>query len=234
MSTVRPAPGGGKYVAITPVRAVGWFGRFGDRHQGILRTELTDDQVSVLAGDGTIAVVRVPFAPLRTGAGVRIDWLPGDPPLRRPGLAVDDLVAHLLLPRRIGLLLVRLGGHSVGIAVAGRVLTSATDHKQVHGRNKAGGWSQQRFARRRANQAQASFADAADTCARVLRPRAAELDALICGGDRTAIDTVLADTRLTPLAAVRQPPFLAGPEPRLRVLQATPEQFRAVTVTLDP
>ncbi|HEX9336872.1 MAG TPA: acVLRF1 family peptidyl-tRNA hydrolase, partial [Pseudonocardiaceae bacterium] len=218
MSTVRPAPGGGKYVAITPVRAVGWFDRFGDRHQGILRTELTDDQVSVLARDGTIAVVRVPFAPLRTAAGVRIDWLPGEPPLRRPGLAVDDLVAHLLLPRRIGLLLVRLGGHSVGIAVGGHVLTSATDRKQVHGRNKAGGWSQQRFARRRAGQARDALRAAADDAVRVLVPALPELAAVVLGGDRRALDTLRADQRLTNVFAMALPRVLDVPEPRRTVL----------------
>ena len=38
----------------------------------------------------------------------------------------------------------------------------------VQGRTKAGGWSQQRFARRRANQAHALWNDAADVAARIL------------------------------------------------------------------
>jgi hypothetical protein len=200
------------------VRVVGWFGRFGDRHQGILRTELTGDQVSVLAGDGTIAVVEVPFAPLRTAAGVRFDWLAGEPPLCRPGLAVDDLVAHLLLPRRIGLLLVRLGGHSVGIAAAGRVLTSVTDRRQVHGRHKAGGWSQQRFARRRAGQARDALRAAADDAVRVLVPALPELVAVVLGGDRRALDTLRADQRLTDVFAMAQSRVLDVPEPRRTVL----------------
>jgi hypothetical protein len=45
---------------------------------------------------------------------------------------------------------------------------------------------------------------------------------------------VLADARLEPLTALRRAPFLPVPEPRLRVLQATPEQFRAVQISLDP
>ncbi|HEY3608868.1 MAG TPA: acVLRF1 family peptidyl-tRNA hydrolase [Pseudonocardiaceae bacterium] len=218
MSTVRPASGGGKYVAIPPVRVVGWFGRLGDRHQGILHTDLTDYQVSVVAGDGTLAVVDVPFAPLRTATGVRLDWLAGEPPLRRPGLAIDDLVAHLLVPRRIGLLLVRLGGHSVGIAAGGRVLTSATDHKQVHGRNKAGGWSQQRFARRRAGQARDALRAAADDAVRVLVPALPDLVAVVLGGDRRALDTLRADQRLTDVFAIALPRVLDVPEPRRTVL----------------
>jgi hypothetical protein len=200
------------------VRVVGWFDRLGDRHQGILHTDLTDYQVSVVAGDGTLAVVEVPFAPLRTATGVRLDWLTGEPPLRRPGLAVDDLVAHLLVPRRIGLLLVRLGGHSIGIAAGGHVLTSATDHKQVHGRSKAGGWSQQRFARRRAGQAREALRAAADDAVRILVPALPELVAVVLGGDRRALDTLRADRRLTNVFAIARPGVLDVPEPRRTVL----------------
>jgi hypothetical protein len=57
---------------------------------------------------------------------------------------------------------------------------------------------------------------------------------VICGGDRAAVEEVLADTRLRPLLDRRRDPFLAVPDPRLRVLAATPEQFRAVRINLDP
>jgi len=60
------------------------------------------------------------------------------------------------------------------------------------------------------------------------------LDAVVCGGDRTAVDTVLADARLKPVAALVSGPLLAVPDPRLRVLEATPEQFLAVRITLLP
>jgi hypothetical protein len=45
---------------------------------------------------------------------------------------------------------------------------------------------------------------------------------------------VLADPRLAPLAGVLRGPFLTVPDPRLHVLQRTPEQFRAVAIELDP
>src|ERR1700733_2365691 len=105
---VRPASGGGKYVEISPARVSGWFLRFGERHQGIRQTELTDHQVTVVATDGSTAVAQVPFAPLRTVNGGRLEWRAGQPPLYYERLVVDDLVAHLHVPRRIGLLLVRL------------------------------------------------------------------------------------------------------------------------------
>src|SRR6266568_1545300 len=220
----RPASGGGRYVEISPARVSGWFGRFAERHQGIRQTELTDHQVTVLAQDGSSAVVDVPFTPLRTVDGCRLDWLPGSPPLCRPGLAVDDLVTHLLVPRRIGLLLVRLGGHSVGVAESGRVLVSATDRKLVHGRAKAGGWSQQRFARRRAGQAREALRAAADDAVRVLVPRLPELVAVVLGGDRRALDILRADQRLAGVFALARPRVLDVPEPRRTVLDDAAER----------
>ena len=71
----------------------------------------------------------------------------------------------------------------------------------MQGGTKAGGWSQQRYARRRANQAGAAFADAADAAARVLLDPARPLDALVPGGDRDAVRAVLADRRLRGLDA---------------------------------
>ncbi|HET6209981.1 MAG TPA: acVLRF1 family peptidyl-tRNA hydrolase, partial [Jatrophihabitans sp.] len=104
----------------------------------------------------------------------------------------------------------------------------------VQGTTKAGGWSQQRFARRRDNQARAAFAEAAEVAARVLLPEAAALQALICGGDKAAVASTLTDPRLAPLLPLRTAPFLPVPDPRLRVLQATPEQFLVVTLHIHP
>ena len=218
MSIGRPAPGGGRYVEISPARVTGWFDRFAERHQGILRTELTDHGVTVVARDGSTVVSDVPFAPLCELDGGRLDWSSGEPPLCRDGLAIDGLVAHLTRPRRIGLLLVRLGGHSVGVAENGGVLVSATDRRPVHGRNKAGGWSQQRFARRREGQAREALRAAADDTARVLVPRLPELVAVVLGGARRSLDVLRADRRLAGVFAVAEPRVLDVPEPRRSVL----------------
>src|SRR5436305_11229483 len=108
----------------------------------------------------------VPFGPLAV------------PSAQRAGLAVDNLIDHALAVRTIGLLLVRLGGYSVGIARAGMVLVAATGSRPVHGRSAAGGQSQQRFARRREGQARMALRAAAEAAARVLLPHATELDAI--------------------------------------------------------
>jgi len=201
---------------VPAARLARWLDGFADRH-GATTASADEAEVRLVGADGARAWLAVPFPPL---------LLAGDP--------LTALVAHVARERMVGVLLVRRRAHAVGIFVGDELVASKVDSSYVQGTTKAGGWSQQRYARRRANQAQAAFADAADTCARVLLPRVADLDALICGGDRSAVDAVLADPRLAPLAERRSDPFLAVPDPRLRVLQATPEQFRAVSIDLDP
>jgi len=109
------------------------------------------------------------------------------------------------------------------------LLASKVDARLVQGRTAAGGWSQQRFARRRANQTDAVVAAAADTAARVLLPAAAEVAALVTGGDRGLVDEVLADQRLKPLVPLRRDALDVG-EPTKAVLLTTPQQFRGVDV----
>ncbi|GAA1289427.1 acVLRF1 family peptidyl-tRNA hydrolase [Saccharothrix xinjiangensis] len=148
------------------------------------------------------------------------------------GLVLAPLLANALTPRRIGLLLVRLGGHSTGVAFDGRVLVSTTDSHLVHGRNKAGGWSQQRFARRREGQARVALRAAADDAARVLAPRVGELDAVVLGGDRQALDALRADPRLSAVFALASPRVLDVSEPRRAVLDEAAARARAVEVTV--
>jgi len=203
-------------VSVPADRLARWLDGFAQRH-GPTTATADATEVALVGADAARAWLAVPFPPLPTT----------DDPLAA-------LIAHVTRVRTIGVLLVRRRAHAVGVFVGADLVTSKVDSSYVQGTTRAGGWSQQRYARRRANQAQAAFADAADTCARVLLPRAAGLEALICGGDRTAVDAVLADPRLRALPALRQEPFLTVPDPRLRVLQGTPEQFRAVRITLDP
>jgi hypothetical protein len=243
VNKVRQAPGGGTLVEVPADRVAGWFTRFGERH-GVRHTDLDPHRVVVLAADGATAEVDVPFGPL---------VLPSDLPLgrsfgRHPGLAVDALTAHLAKPRRIGLVLVRLGGHSVGIVESGtvesgvvqsgtvesgRVLlitVSATGRKPVHGRNSAGGWSQQRFARRREGQVRVALRAAAADVDRVLGPRVGELDAVVLGGDRRALDELREDARLAPVFALAQPRVLDVPRPRRAVLDEAAARATGVEI----
>lgn len=217
---VRTVSGGGRAVEVEPERLDGWYARFAERHGGVRCTEIEPDTVVVHAEDGARAEVTVPFGPLPGLVG------------RQEGLVVRPLVDHLSRPRRIGLVLVRLGGHSVGIAEGTRLVTSSTDRHPVHGRHKAGGWSQQRFARRREGQARQALRAAADAVARVLLPVAEGLDAVVLGGDRSALATLGEDRRLAGLLARAEPRVLDVAEPRLAVLREAVRRARAVEVVV--
>jgi VLRF1 release factor-like protein len=212
----REVAGGGRAVDVPPERLAGWFARFAERHGGIVTTEGTPGEVRVVAGDGTTAAATVPFGPL-------------DPPSSD---VLGALVEHALVPRRIALLLVRLGGHSVGVAFDGRVEVSRTGRHLVHGRSAAGGWSQQRFARRREGQARHSLQAAARDAAEVLVPRLSEVDAVVLGGDRRALDELREDRRLASLFARAEPRVLELGAPSRAVLEEAAGRARSVEITL--
>ncbi len=129
----------------------------------------------------------------------------------------------------------RKGAVAIGVAEGDRLLVSKVDTSYVQGRTAAGGWSQQRFARRRENQAKAAAADASDLAVRLLLPEVGRLDALVGGGDRRSVDTILADRRLAPLAVRRADRLLDVPEPRHAVLLDAIAAARAVRILVrDP
>ncbi|MEU3269531.1 acVLRF1 family peptidyl-tRNA hydrolase [Saccharomonospora sp. NPDC006951] len=217
MTRRREAGGGGIVVEVEPDRVEGWFARFAGRNDGVISTVITTDDVVVTGGDGTTATAKVPFPPL-AGEG------------RFEGLAIEPLAAHVRMPRTVGILLVRLGGHSVGIAEQGRIVASRTDRHHVHGRNAAGGWSQQRFARRRQGQARQALRAAAEDAAEVLGSRLSELDGVVLGGDRRALDELRAESRLAPLFAKAESRVLDVAEPRRVVLDEA--AVRALSVEI--
>ncbi|MFC0504668.1 acVLRF1 family peptidyl-tRNA hydrolase [Micromonospora costi] len=211
----RPAAGGGRWVEVDPARVARWVAGFSDRH-------------------GPPSVTTEPYGLLLTapdGATAQLH----SPPAAPPAEGLTDFVAAVTAPRRIGLLLARKGAVAVGIAEGDDLVVSKVDTRYVQGRTAAGGWSQQRFARRRDNQTKAALGDAADLAVRLLVPEVATLAALVCGGDRRAVDTVLADRRLAPLAALRAERLLDVPEPRHAVLAGAVSAARAVHVLVrDP
>ena len=174
----------GRQVVVPAERMSGWFERFVAQH-GDASWEATDTQVTVTAQDGTVAECHVPF-----------------PPLVPDGSAYGGLAAHALRSRRVGVLLVRKGSYAVGLFDGVERIDSKVGQRHVQGRSAAGGWSQQRFARRRDDQAKVAYAAAADVAHRILLPVADTLDALVLGGDEAALKAVLDDHRLVPLRAV--------------------------------
>lgn len=211
-SSARPAAGGGRWVDVPPERLSRWIDGFADRH-GPFTTVRDERTVTATAEDGAVAVFHAPF-----------------PPVEIQGPALSSLIAHARAPRRVGVLLVRLGGYAAGIFDGTELLRSKVDSRLVHGRHKKGGSSQQRFARRRDNEVRDVVEHAADLAARVLVPELTELDAVVLGGDHRAIDLVLADRRLVSLATKVVEPFLTVPDPKRAVLEETPSMFRAVRI----
>jgi hypothetical protein len=184
-------------VTVAAERLERWLAGFAERHGGATVTPAADT-VELVGADGDRAWVEVPFPPL-TG----------------------DLVQHVLRARRVGVLLVRRGGFAAGVFDGTQLIASKVGSSYVQGTTKAGGWSQQRYARRRANQASAAFAEAADAAARVLGGQ--QLDAFVAGGDRDAVRAVLADPRLTGLEP--SGPWLEVKDPKLKI---QPRAVRAV------
>lgn len=199
-------------------RLARWLTGFGERH-GTVVVEPAPDSVLLTGADGAIARIVVPFPPLRISGGD----------------SYGGLLAHVARERVVGVILVRRGGYAVGVFGGARLLASKVGSSYVQGTTKAGGWSQQRYARRRANQARHAFAAAADSAVRVLIDSGHDVETVVRGGDRAAVHGVLADPRLEALRSrVADEPFLLVPDPRLRVLEATPDQFLGVRIELCP
>ena len=134
--------------------------------------------------------------------------------------------------RRIGLLLVRRGGYGAGVFAGGVLEASKVGSRHVQGTTKAGGWSQQRFARRREGQARVAALAAAGDAAGVLLPALPTLESVVLGGDRRAVDALRGDPRLAAALALARERFLPAPNPTLAVLRDAPRRFRAVRVRL--
>ncbi len=157
-------------------------------------------------------------------------WLEGFA-RRDDGAARFDIVAREEFPNDpLGLVLVRRGGYAVGLARAGQLVAHKTGTRYVQSRTAAGGQSQQRFARRRGNQADELVRAVADHALRNLPPGVPA--GLVVGGDRALVRDVLADSRLSHLARLPRREFYDLPDPRLDVLEEALRRGRAVRITL--
>ena len=175
------------------------------------------DAVQLSAPDGASALLTAPFGP----------WTP---PAGGPVEIATALAEHSAAHRRIGVLVVRRGGYAVAVIADGEVVASKVGRRHVQGRTAAGGWSQQRFARRRAKQT-AELADAsAAVAARILTE--SPTDWLVTGGDRALVDAVLAEPALRTVAALPRGPHLAVGDPDAALVRSLPVVVTRVRVTL--
>ena len=204
-------------VQVAPQRLRRWLDGFTQRH-GAPALMLDTAELALAAPDGAEAVLTLIWGPVTA---------------RDP---LEELVALALRPRRLGALLIRKSSHAVGIFEGDTMTHHSIGRHYVQGRTKAGGWSQQRYARRRENQADRAYAKAADAARTMLLPVVASLDGLILGGDVRAVREVLDLPDLAPLStlAARLPGrTLAVADPNLKVLQQSLSQFVAVPIRLN-
>ena len=213
------APGAPRRIDVAPDRFAGWIESFGERH-GATTAQSTTTEVTFAAADGAVAACLAPFPPFEADAETD------------PALIAGRLTEHATASRTVGVLLVRLGGYAAGVFTGPEpvLVASKVGSRLVHGRSAAGGQSQQRFARRRENQARQALTAAADTAAAVFGPY--QLDALVLGGDKRAFAPIRTDARLRSCFDVAVDAFLTVPDPRSAVLKDTPRLFRAIKVTL--
>jgi hypothetical protein len=194
-------------VGVPPDRIVRWTENFVTRH-GETTLQVTDGALTGRAADGSSFVARLPFATAYDG--------PAD---------AGAFAAAVVAPELWGVLLVRKGGFAVARLAGGRVEEHKVGQRHVQGRTKAGGQSQQRFARRRDNQARQAYEAAAEHAVRIL---GATPMPVVTGGDHAAVDEVLADPRLRRLVPVE--PWLPVPDPRRSVLESAIMDAGAVRV----
>ncbi|MGC3994353.1 MAG: acVLRF1 family peptidyl-tRNA hydrolase [Propionicimonas sp.] len=208
------APQGWRTVGVAPERLAGWLDGFSLRH-GAPAVENAGDAVVLRSPDGARARIRTPWPTAESP----------DP--------LAALVESATRPRVVGVLIARREAHAVGVFAGTTLQDGRHGSHYVQGRTKAGGWSQQRYARRRANQSTRSFDAAADDAVAVLLPAADRLEALATGGDRSAVHAVLGHPALGALTGLPRLGVFSVPNPNAGVLASFAEVFRRVPIDLN-
>ena len=249
------AGSGARWLDVSAERFPGWITSFARRHgesASLAVTEMAGGPVTFTAADGSVAECHPPFGesfarPVhsRPSAGQApgecrgpspreaTAWPLENPENTGPWRAAAAIAAHAQVPRTVGVLLVRLGGYAAGV-FAGyppALADAKVGSRLVHGRSAAGGWSQQRFARRREKQASEALEAAAGTALTVFG-RGPKLDAVVLGGDKRAVAELRGDPRLAPYLALATERFLTVPDPKRAVLEGTPKLFTAVRIRI--
>lgn len=191
-----------------------WVAGFGERH-GTVAASVDAEALRLEAADGAVAVLAAPFG--------------GTPPADLHD-GTSWLVEQTSRDRAAAVLLVRRGGYAVGTATGGDLTSHKVGSRYVQGRTAAGGWSQQRFARRRAGQAAGLVGAAADAAHGTWVHVPAEV--LVVGGDRALVQQVLQDPRLQRVADLPRSPLLDVRDPRLDVLREALRRSRCVRIRL--
>jgi hypothetical protein len=199
---------------VPPERLGAWLERWAAANGPVLRTEAG---VRFVGADAEVRCA--PTFPM-VGVAASVD-----------GFAPEALLAHVAVARRVGVLLVRLGGAAAGVFEGRELVEWKVETRLVHGRHRKGGSSARRFERRREGQARVALNAAAEAAVRVLVPAVGSLEAVVLGGDRRALATVMADRRLEGVAALAVERVIEVAEPRWDVLKRSPDEFLTTVVS---
>ncbi len=183
-------------------RLTGWVERFSAAHGGLAAAENTDDGVLLRLLDGAAALLTPP-------------WPEDGRPGRGAGL-VERLASLAAQERRLGLVLVRRGGYGVGVAVAGKLLSSKVGTASARSRGGDQG----------AVVAERAAAEAAKVFAGV------PFEYLATGGDKALVESVLGSPTLRALAGRPRLAPLAVADPKMVVVQKAAADFCAVRVLI--
>ncbi|MBI4336874.1 MAG: hypothetical protein HY683_03490 [Chloroflexi bacterium] len=141
----------------------------------------------------------------------------------------------LELPRQVALVLLRRGGYAIGLFQGEALIASKTGTRYVQGRQRAGGSSAPRFARRRAKQVHELLKEACQEAQEKLSPHEATIERVFLGGDWLALRRLQQGCPLLArLAAKTAHRVLNVPEPRQAVLAQALHQAWSSTVVMVP
>lgn len=175
-----------------------------ERFDGWLRHRLLEHPEALVEVDGSLTTVRW------DGGGARCQAFRYDP---------------------LGVVLIRRGGYAVGLARAGTLAEAKTGRRHVQGRTAAGGWSQQRFARRRENQTDALVEAVAGHVERILVKGAGGIPAaLVVGGDRALVAALLAEATCRAVRDLPRRELPDLPDPDATVLADALRRGRSVWI----
>ena len=201
-----------RIVLVPAERVVRWVENVATRH-GATTLAVRDGALHGVAEDGSTFVASLPLEQAYDGA---------------PDAAAFADAVRATPPADWGVLLVRKGGFAVARLSGSAITASKVGQRHVQGRTKAGGQSQQRFARRRDNQARQAYEAAAEHAVRILGGLGGPV---VVGGDKGALDEVLEDPRLRHLRPTGT--RLPVPDPRRAVLEAAVEDALSARMSVS-
>ncbi|WP_131104941.1 acVLRF1 family peptidyl-tRNA hydrolase [Ornithinimicrobium sufpigmenti] len=225
-------------VEVSPERLPGWVERFAASHGEVAWSVASGDPDEPLDRHGRPAVWCGQAA---DGSWARLEgWTDAHPGQAADGPLAAGARSWWAAPGPLLLLLVRRGGYAVAVATAeGELVAHKVGTRRVQGRTAAGGWSQQRFARRRGHQADELVEAAVGHARRILGEgedkAGAPVGAVVLGGDPALGDQALHLLAVGPQKRLHGIPRRTLPDladPRRAVLDDAVRRALAVRVTV--